>query len=91
MELVLLVTSEMTPVPEGIEVVKSYGDEGIIPAKHAGFDDAMANQVRGHSMHLRGDKSAFIEWLKHFNGVWTCDSPGTGAWYVVHIKPELAA
>lgn len=85
MELCLIVTHQMNPIPDGLNVVRDYGRETVI------VEGAEHHQIAGVSMHLEGPKEIFIKWLQQFTGVWITNSPGSGAWYVVHIKKELVA
>lgn len=81
MNLYMLVQDIHLPVPPTIKVVHNFGSE------HVRADDGRS--YRGDSMILSGDKEAFAEWLKQFDGVWISDNPMLGDWYVVHVKDDL--
>jgi hypothetical protein len=81
MSVFMLVQDEHVPIPDGIEVVVNYGLETIRTEDNG--------RVRGNSMYLRGKMSAFVDWLKPFDGIWTTDSPMVGEWKVVHVKKDL--
>lgn len=89
MELILLVEQKMIPVPQNIEVVQEFGRESIIPHsedENESIGDGVNRTIAGTSMYLSGEPEAFIDWLKPFDGVWTCTNPIMGDWKVVHVK-----
>lgn len=91
MELMLLVTGAMQPIPQNIEVIKNYGMESVVPGdpNHQHLKD-LENKIDGEAVHLKGLESNFIAWLKDFDGVWITENIGIGNWRAVHIKPKLA-
>lgn len=84
MNQIILVTTAMQPVPEGITIVQDYGWENIK------IGEAWHDQVGGNCMMLSGEPEAFIDWLQQFDGVWATNNPMIGDWHVVHVKQELA-
>ena len=86
MNLILLVTKSMLPIPEDIHVIQDYGHESII---HEGAKFPY-DTTDGNSMLLQShDDTAFVKWLAPFAGVWSCTNPMVGDWSVRHIKPAL--
>lgn len=83
MELCLLVTQQMYPIPDGLETIRNYGTETVIVES---TDGSEPRQIQGDSVHLSGDSEIFIKWLQPFSGVWISNSPASGDWYVVHVK-----
>lgn len=87
MELYLLVTSAMMPIPTGIEVVKDYGHECVIPDL-PDVQEALRTQVSGQSMHLSADPQKFVDWLRPYDGIYVCDNLMRSDWQIVHIRPD---
>ena len=83
MQLSLLVTEQMEPVPEEIRVLEDWGSVSV---KYSEGVDT------GTHMMLEAEASDFIAWLSPFDGVWIT-TPGTSPiqqqFTVVHVRPEL--
>lgn len=95
MQLIMLVERRMLPVPEGIVVIQEFGHESIIPQTDSGNDkdetmlQCIARSVQGTSMFVEGEPQAFIDWLKDYDGIWSCNNPMMGDWQVMHIKESV--
>lgn len=76
----MLVEAAHAPIPSNINIICDYGDEIIVYENR---------KISGTVTVLEGSEEAFIDWLKSFDGVWITESPMTGRWEVVHIKPSL--
>jgi hypothetical protein len=83
MQLCLLVTEEMRPIPDGVRVIQDYGPETLVPGNWVNETNPV---TKGYSMHLEAERGVFVEWLRPFDGIWKSDCPASGQWEVVHIK-----
>ncbi len=81
MHVIMLVTPDMHPIPESVEVATSFGTESI-------YDDNGSLVARGEVTVLTATEESFREWLTPFDGFWITNNPMLGEWWVVHITPE---
>lgn len=79
MQLFMLLQEEHTPVPLGIELVQTFGEETV---RYDG------GSVHGTVAMLSGEASEFQKWLHTFEGIWISNNPMLGAWRVVHIRQD---
>jgi hypothetical protein len=88
MHLIMLLEQAMTPIPENIDLVQTFGEEHIlIDPEDKSIPDALRGpSVRGTSILVTGEPEAFQEWLKPFPGFWISNNPMLGKWKVVHVK-----
>lgn len=80
MNAMILVTTEMEPIPEELsckvfaENHKIVNEEGTVLAT-------------GKECYLTGDQQIFINWLKPFDGVYL--ATGQDEWQIAHIRDDV--
>jgi hypothetical protein len=80
MQLVMLLQSDMWPVPEQIEIEASWGDVCVVN----GEGQLVA---QGEHVLLSGPAGAFKDWLRPFDGVWVgVGIPMEQRFEAMHIK-----
>ena len=85
MQLHLVVTTKMFPIPAAIKVLADFGDIFL----HT--DEAAFATVGGKHMVVEGPSKAISAWLAPFDGVWVGKGqPAQQEFEVLHIKREIA-
>lgn len=80
MQICLLLTENIEPIPDTIKIEAEYGPVYVVDDKGKGL-------VSGSHMLLSGDKQAFIDWLVKYDAVWVGEgSPMLQKFKVMHIK-----
>ena len=68
MQIALLVTDKMHPIPKTVEILFDWG--------YVGITTNTGDYVDGDHMAIEGTESDIVNWLKPFSGMWR-QKPGT--------------
>ena len=79
MQVCLLHTEKMAPVPTSLTVLKDYGPETIFTID--GSDSAF-----GTVLILDGEPEVVAAYLRPYDGVWVSNNPASGEWQVFHVR-----
>lgn len=77
MQLIILVTPEMKPIPAGMNAHR-FGPESVIDDNNRIID--------GESYHISATKEVIKAWLSKFDGFWISNNPMLGNWNLMHVK-----
>jgi len=81
MEQVLLVTEDILPIPDNVQMWESWGKVTLTDSD--GYEQAVGQHVM-----VRGTKEAIARWLSKYNKVWLI-KPGTWPMYKQFVETEV--
>lgn len=93
MQIHILITPDLRPIPENITVDHEWGNLTIC-TYNAGEEKPNTldsnHHVTGLHAFVSGEKQALIDWLGKFDGFWRgSGSPMMESFRICHIKQEL--
>lgn len=81
--IALLVTKEMKPIPENVEVLSDWGFTSVREKESGNYTD-------GNHMMVRAERGAYVGWLGHLDGFWISKgAPQFEQFETVHISDEF--
>lgn len=78
MHLCMILEEDFGPIPEGIELIQSFGDETVVRSDGS-------EMASGKAVLLSGDPDLFISWLEG-KTIWHSANPLTGVWEKSRVK-----
>lgn len=79
--LIILVTNEMKPVPQQVQVVQTLGRETV-------FEDDAKTICCGDICHIKGQPEDIRNWLSPFGGAWIPETPARNKWLYAEVLKE---